>query len=80
MTMKSVTIYSTPTCGYCNLAKEFFKENDVKYTEKDVASDETARKEMMDKTDQLGVPVIEIDGDLIVGFDRDKISKSLGIE
>lgn len=78
--MKSVTIYSTPTCGYCNLAKEFFKENDVKYTEKDVASDETARKEMMDKTDQLGVPVIEIDGDLIVGFDRDKISKSLGIE
>ncbi|MEX2008371.1 MAG: glutaredoxin family protein, partial [Candidatus Spechtbacterales bacterium] len=66
--MANVTIYSTPTCHYCHAAKEFFKEHDIAYTDKDVATDLEARKEMVDKTGQMGVPVIDIDGDLVVGF------------
>ncbi len=58
---KKVTIYSTPTCVYCKMAKEFFKKNNVEYTELDVASDMKAREDMMNKTHQLGVPVIDID-------------------
>ena len=77
--MKNVTIYSTPSCHFCKMAKEFFKENNVAYTEHDVASDMDKRKEMVEKSGQLGVPVILIENDLIVGFDKQKISSLLGV-
>mgnify|MGYP001070401115 CR=1 FL=1 len=77
--MKKVTIYSTPTCVYCKMAKDFFKENKVDYTEKDVSTDDKAREEMVDKSHQMGVPVIDIDGEMFVGFDRDALSKALEI-
>ncbi|MDE2001822.1 MAG: glutaredoxin family protein [Patescibacteria group bacterium] len=75
----NVTIYSTPTCVYCKMAKEFFKKNGVKYTEHDVAADEAARNEMVDKSHQLGVPVIDIDGEIHVGFNRQDLEQSLGL-
>ena len=76
---KNVTIYSTPTCHFCQLAKDFFKENDIQYTEYDVLSDIEKRREMMDKSGQLGVPVISIDGKVVVGFDQAEVSNLLGI-
>jgi len=77
--MKNVTIYSTPTCHFCHAAKEFFKEHNIAYTEHDVASDLEKRKEMIDKSGQLGVPVIVIGGELTVGFDQAKLEKMLGL-
>ncbi len=77
--MKNVTIYSTPTCHFCHMAKDFFKANNVSYTEYNVASDLDKRKEMVDKSGQLGVPVIIIDNGITVGFDKSKISKLLGL-
>ncbi len=78
--MKSVSIYSTPTCVYCNMAKSFFKANGVTYSEFNVASDLDKRKEMIDKTGQMGVPVIDIGGEIVVGFDEAKIRSTLGIK
>ena len=74
-----ITIYSTPTCAYCKIAKKFLGEHKIAYTEKDVASDAAAREEMVKKSGQLGVPVIDIDGQIIVGFDREKISELLHV-
>jgi glutaredoxin-like YruB-family protein len=76
---KNVIIYSTPTCHFCTLAKEFFKENNIAYTEYDVLSDLAKRQEMIDKSGQLGVPVISIDGKMVIGFDQAEISSLLGI-
>jgi len=76
---KNVVIYSTPTCMYCKMAKEYFDENSITYTDHDVAINETARKEMMDKTGQMGVPVIDIGGEVVVGFDREKLAEMLGL-
>ncbi len=75
--MKKVTIYSTPTCTYCNLAKAYFKENSVDYSEFDVAADADKRKEMVEKSGQMGVPVIDIEGDIVVGFDKETIEHLL---
>ena len=77
--MKNVTIYSTPTCHFCRMAKDFFKVNNVAYTEYDVAGNLEKRKEMIEKSGQMGVPVIIIDNELIVGFDKPQISKMLGL-
>ena len=77
--MPNVTIYSTPTCVYCKMAKEFFKKNNIKYTEFNVAEDEKAREEMVKKSHQLGVPVIDVDGEIFVGFDRSVLEKTLGL-
>ena len=77
--MKNVTIYSTPTCHYCHLAKDFFNEHGVKYTEYNVADDLGKRKEMVDKSGQMGVPVIDINGEIMVGYSESEISKLLGI-
>lgn len=77
--MKTVIIYSTPTCHYCHLAKDFFNEKGIKYEEFDVASDLEKRQEMIDKSGQMGVPVIMIDNDVVVGFDKATISQLLGI-
>ncbi|HWO07431.1 MAG TPA: glutaredoxin family protein [Candidatus Paceibacterota bacterium] len=79
MTTAPVTIYSTPTCHFCGMAKEFFKANNVQYTEKDVASDLVARKEMIEKSGQMGVPVIFVGDQLIVGFDEGKLRTLLGL-
>jgi len=77
---KEIIIYSTPSCTYCNLAKDFFKANNVKYTEYNVASDHDKRKEMIDKTGQMGVPVIDIGGEIVVGFNEEKVKSVLGIK
>ncbi len=77
--MKNITIYSTPTCHFCHLAKDFFKENNIAYTEHNVLTDLEKRQEMVDKSGQLGVPVIMIDGHITVGFDQAEISSLLGI-
>ena len=76
---KTVTIYSTPVCHYCHAAKEFFAENNIKYTEINVAADQEKRQEMIDMTGQMGVPVIRIEDDVIVGFDEAKIKELLAI-
>jgi glutaredoxin 3 len=75
----SVTIYSTPVCHYCHLAKDFFAANNIAFTEYDVASDLEKRKEMVDMTGQMGVPVIRIGDDVIVGFDEAKVKELLGV-
>ena len=72
-----VKIYTTPTCTWCIKAKKFFKENKVKYKELNVASDTKAREEMIEKSGQMGVPVIEIGKEIIVGFDEPGIRKLL---
>ena len=74
-----VTIYTTPTCVYCKMAKSFFTQHNIAYTEKNVASDDAAREEMIKKSGQLGVPVIDANGTIIIGFDQPKLSKALGI-
>lgn len=78
-TNQVVTIYSTPSCHFCHMAKEFFKEKNVTYTEYDVASDVEKRREMVEKSGQMGVPVILIGDELTVGFDKPKIVKLLGL-
>lgn len=77
--MSNVTIYSTPTCGYCHMAKEFFNRNNVTYEEKDVASDMEARQEMLEKSQQMGVPVIDVDGTILVGFNEPKLRELLSV-
>jgi glutaredoxin 3 len=77
--MKKVTIYSTPSCHFCHMAKEFFKEKGVQYEDVDVAADASRRAEMVDLTGQLGVPVIRIEDDVIIGFNKPKIAELLGI-
>lgn len=76
---KTVTIYSTPVCHFCHMAKEFFTENNIAYTEFDVASDQEKRAEMIDMSGQMGVPVIVIGDDLIIGFDEPKVKEILGM-
>lgn len=78
--MPKITIYTTPTCVYCKMTKSFFKENNVVYEEKDVSTDATARDEMIGKSQQMGVPVIDIDGELTVGFDKERLSELLHIK
>ncbi|MCR4279563.1 MAG: glutaredoxin family protein [Candidatus Zambryskibacteria bacterium] len=70
-------IYSTPTCQFCKMAKAYFEEKGISYEEKDVASDLEARKEMVDKSGQLGVPVITIGDNVVIGFDRHTIEHLL---
>ena len=77
--MKNVTIYSTPSCHFCHMAKDYFKANNVVFTEYDVASNIEKRKEMIDKSEQMGVPVITIGDELIIGFDKPRINKTLGL-
>jgi len=78
--MAKVIIYSTPVCVYCKMAKEFFAKNNVAYSEFNVASDLKAREEMVGKSHQLGVPVIDIDGTIIVGFDQKRLEGALGLK
>lgn len=74
-----IKIYTTPTCVYCKMAKEFFGKNNIAYEEHDVLKDRKAREEMVQKSHQLGVPVIDINGEIFVGFDQIGIKKALNI-
>lgn len=78
--MKKVVMYSTPTCHFCNLAKEFFSDHNISYESFDVQSDLAKRQEMVDKSGQMGVPVIYIDDEMVLGFDEDKIKELLDIK
>lgn len=77
--MKNVTIYSTPTCHFCHAAKEFFKEHNIAFTDFNVGEDVAKRDEMVQKSGQMGVPVIFIDSDMVIGFDEARIKKLLDI-
>jgi glutaredoxin 3 len=77
--MKDVTIYTTPTCGFCHMAKSYFQHEGVKYKEIDVSSDMAAAQEMVNKSGQLGVPVIDVDGQITIGFDKPKLQQLLGL-
>ncbi|MHB8651745.1 MAG: glutaredoxin family protein [Minisyncoccota bacterium] len=77
--MKKVAIYTTPTCGYCKMAKEFFAANNVAYEEFNVASDLQKRQEMVEKSGQMGVPVITIDDNIVIGFNKPRLSELLGV-
>jgi glutaredoxin 3 len=75
--MKNIIIYSTPTCHFCHLAKDYMNTHGIKYTEYNVAADLEKRKEMVDKSGQLGVPVIDIDGAIMVGFEETAFAEAL---
>lgn len=76
---KKVKIYTTPSCPWCKKTKEFFKKNKVKYTEIDVSSNVKAQQEMLKKSGQMGVPVIDIDGKIIIGYNESALKKALGL-
>jgi len=75
--MTKVKIYSTPTCAYCHMAKEYFKEKKIDFKDFDVSSDNAAAEEMKKISGQLSVPVIDINGKIILGFDQEKIEEAL---
>ncbi len=75
-----VKVYTTPTCPYCFTLKEFLRENKVSFEEIDVSQDEKARDYMVEKTGKMEVPVVEINGEIVEGFDKEKISNLLGLE
>lgn len=77
--MSQVTIYTTPSCVFCKIAKTFFQANGVKYEEKDVAVDIPARRRMIEKSGQMGVPVIEVDEKIVVGFDKGRLTELLNL-
>jgi glutaredoxin 3 len=76
--MMAVKVYTTPTCQWCKKTKEFLKEKKIKYTEVNVAEDDKAREEIIEKSGQMGVPVLEVNGKIIVGYNPDAIIKALG--
>jgi glutaredoxin 3 len=74
-----VIVFSTPTCTYCNMAKKYFRQKGIKFRDVDVSRDATAARDMQKRSGQMGVPVVDIGGRIVVGFDRPKIDKLLGI-
>ncbi|MDP2909702.1 MAG: glutaredoxin domain-containing protein [bacterium] len=74
-----IKVYSTPTCPYCVTLKNFLKENNIQFEDIDVSQNEAAAKDMIDRSGQMGVPVVDIDGEMIVGFDQERIKKLLKI-
>ena len=80
MTDKSITIYSTPTCPYCKRTKAYLEEKGIEFTDYDVANDKEKAKEMIEKSGQMGVPVIFIDETMIIGFNQAKIDEALAAE
>jgi len=78
-TKSPVTIYTTPTCHFCHMAKDFFAENEITFTEHNVASDLDKRKEMVQKSGQMGVPVITVGDQYVVGFDHERLKELLGV-
>jgi len=74
---KKVTVYSTPTCPFCHKAKEYFDEKKIKYKDIDVSQDHAKAHEIVEKSGQMGVPVIDIDGTIIIGFNKEAIDSAL---
>ncbi|KAF0134552.1 MAG: glutaredoxin-like protein [Candidatus Saganbacteria bacterium] len=74
-----IKVYSTPTCPYCVMAKRYFNENNIEFENIDVSSSQSAAEEMISKSGQLGVPVIDINGTIIIGFNKTKIMQALGL-
>jgi len=74
-----ITIYSTPTCGYCHMAKEYLTSKNIPFTDIDVSADRAKAQEMITKTGQMGVPVIDVGGKIIIGFDKRKLDEYLGL-
>ena len=77
MQQATVTIYTSPTCAYCHMAKEYFKDNNIEYAEKDLTVDEEALKFVLEKVGQAVTPIITVNDDVIVGFDRPAIDQAL---
>ncbi len=77
MAAKTVTVYSTPTCPYCTQVKEYLKSKSVQFSDHNVATDLEARNAMVQKSGQLGVPVVDVDGQIVVGFNRGKLEELL---
>ena len=77
--MKKVLIYTTQTCPYCIKAKEYLDSHNIEFEAIDVSSDRDRVQEMVDKSGQMGVPVLDIDGEIIIGFNKGEIDKKLGI-
>ncbi|MEA3493901.1 MAG: glutaredoxin domain-containing protein [Candidatus Margulisiibacteriota bacterium] len=77
--MVNIRVYSTPTCPYCKMARQFLGENSIVFEDVDVSSNQTAAQEMVNKSRQMGVPVIDIDDQIVVGFDKGKIRQLIGI-
>ena len=75
--MKNVTIYSTPSCHFCHMAKEFFKKNNIAFTDYDVSTDQAKRAEMIERSGQMGVPVIFIDSEMVIGFNESRLKEML---
>ena len=78
--MPKVRVFSSPSCPYCFTLKEFLKEHNIEFEEIDVSKDEKARDEMIKKSGRLEAPIVEIDGQIVVGFDKEKICKLLNIK
>lgn len=76
---KKVKIYSTPTCPWCVRAKQYMRDNNISFEDYDVGADETKSEEMVKISGQMGVPVFDIEGEIIVGFDKEKIKSVLGL-
>jgi len=79
MTDKKVIVYSTPTCPFCTMAKKFLEDNNIEFEDFDVSADRTKIEEIIRKSGQMAVPVLDIDGEIIVGFDKERIRKALGL-
>lgn len=77
--MDNIIVYSTPTCPFCHMVKDYLRQNNYQYKDINVAEDQVAAKEMVNKSGQMGVPVIDINGSIVVGFDKNKINDLLGI-
>jgi glutaredoxin-like YruB-family protein len=77
--MKKVEIYSTPTCHFCHMAKDFFTANNVAFSDYDVSTDEAKRSEVIERSGQMGVPVIFIDDKMVIGFNEPKLREFLGL-
>lgn len=77
--MSNVKVYSTSTCSYCAMVKEFLEKNNIQFENIDVGIDRQASKKMIDLSGQMGVPVLDIDGQIIVGFDKSAITKALNL-
>ena len=75
--MSKVKLYTTNSCPYCDMAKEYLTKHKISYSEINVESDEDAAKEMVEKSGQMGVPVLEVNGEIIVGFNKEAIEKAL---
>ena len=76
---RNVKVYSTPTCPWCIRTKQFLKDNNINFEDIDVSSNQQAAQEMIQKSGQMGVPVLDIDGQIIVGFDKERLKDALGL-